>query len=51
MNVTDYMQGLGKNARAAASSIAAASSGTKNDALEAIAVALDAARESLASQC
>jgi glutamate-5-semialdehyde dehydrogenase len=48
MNVTDYMQGLGKNARAAASSIAAASSGTKNDALEAIAVALDAARESLA---
>ena len=48
MNVTDYMQGLGKNARAAASSIAAASSGTKNDALEAIAKALDAARESLA---
>jgi|TARA_B110000116_G_scaffold198420_1_gene173202 glutamate-5-semialdehyde dehydrogenase len=48
MNVTDYMQGLGKNARAAASSIAAATSGTKNDALEAIAKSLDAARESLA---
>lgn len=48
MNVTEYMHNLGKNARAAASAIAAASSGTKNDALEAIAKALDSARDVLA---
>lgn len=50
MNVTEYMHGLGKNARAAASAIAAASSGTKNDALEAIAQALDSARDVLATE-
>lgn len=50
MNVTEYMHGLGKNARAAASAIAAASSGTKNDALEAIAKALDSARDVLATE-
>ncbi len=50
MNVTEYMHGLGKNARAAASAIAAASSGTKNDALEAIAKALDSARDVLAAE-
>jgi len=48
MNIKEYMSTLGKNARAAASSIAAASSGTKNEALEAIAKALDGAREALA---
>lgn len=50
MNVTEYMHGLGKNARAAASAIAAASSGTKNDALESIAKALDSARDVLAAE-
>ena len=48
MNIKEYMSTLGKNARAAASLIAAASSGTKNKALDAIAKSLDCARAALA---
>lgn len=49
MNITDYMAELGRNARAASRAIAAADTGTKNQALLAIADALDNQRTALAS--
>lgn len=49
MNITDYMAELGRNARAASRAIAAADTGTKNQALLAIADALDSQRPALAS--
>ncbi len=45
--IKDYMQGVGENARAAAREIAKADTGKKNKALEYIADAIDAAKESL----
>lgn len=47
MNVKDYMTELGRNARAAARQIAAATTGQKNQALLAIAQALGSARSEL----
>lgn len=47
MNVKDYMQQLGQQARAASRLIATADTGKKNAALLAIAAALDTARPSL----
>ena len=47
MNVTDYMNSLGEQARAAARQIARADSGSKNRALLAMADAIDASREAL----
>lgn len=45
MNVQDYMIGLGKNARAASRTMMSASTAAKNNALLAIAEALDVQRE------
>lgn len=45
--IKDYMQGVGENSRAAAREIAKADTGKKNKALEYIADAIDAAKESL----
>src|SRR5690625_3205328 len=47
MNVESYMQQLGKAARAASRVMAAAETGVKNNALLAMATALDEAREEL----
>lgn len=48
MNVQEYMQGVGKNARAAAAQIVKATTAAKNQALIAMAEAIDASREALA---
>lgn len=48
MNIKDYMQTLGQNARLASRAIAKADTGLKNKALLATAEALDAARPALA---
>ena len=50
MNVQEYMQNLGQNARAASRQVAAATSGTKNAALLAIADALNDTRELLIAE-
>ncbi|MDO6526401.1 glutamate-5-semialdehyde dehydrogenase [Motilimonas sp. 1_MG-2023] len=50
MNVQEYMQNLGKSARAASRQIAAATSGTKNNALLAIADALNETRDFLIAE-
>ncbi|MCE0558221.1 glutamate-5-semialdehyde dehydrogenase [Motilimonas sp. E26] len=50
MNVQEYMQNLGKSARAASRQIAAATSGTKNNALLAIANALNETRDFLIAE-
>lgn len=50
MNVQEYMTRVGRDARAASRSVASANSGVKNAALEAIADALNAARETLATE-
>jgi glutamate-5-semialdehyde dehydrogenase len=47
MNIQDYMQTLGSQARAASREIARAGTAQKNTALHGIAAALDASRESL----
>jgi len=47
MNIKSYMQQVGQQARAASRAIAAADTGIKNDALLAIAAALDASRNEL----
>lgn len=47
MNIKHYMQQVGQQARAASRMIAAADTGIKNDALLAIAAALDASRKEL----
>ena len=47
MNIKSYMQQVGQQARAASRAIAAADTGIKNDALLAIAAALDASRNKL----
>ena len=47
MDIKDYMAGLGQQARAAATELAKANSGTKNRALLAMAEAIDAARDAL----
>ncbi|MBA4742556.1 MAG: glutamate-5-semialdehyde dehydrogenase [Azoarcus sp.] len=47
MNIAEYMQGLGRNARAASRLVAAASSGAKNAALTAMAAAIRERRETL----
>ena len=47
MNIKHYMQQVGEQARAASRMIAAADTGIKNDALLAIAAALDASRKEL----
>src|SRR5690625_5433537 len=47
MNMESYMQQLGKAARAASRVMAAAETGVKNNALLAMATALDEAREEL----
>ncbi|ROQ21031.1 glutamate-5-semialdehyde dehydrogenase [Marinimicrobium koreense] len=49
-NVIEYMADLGRNARRAARVVAAASAGTKNRALLAMAEALEAARPTLAEE-
>ncbi|AUN94272.1 glutamate-5-semialdehyde dehydrogenase [Pseudazoarcus pumilus] len=49
MNIAEYMQGLGRNARAASRLVAAASSGAKNAALMAMAAAIRERREFLIS--
>ncbi|PCK09114.1 MAG: glutamate-5-semialdehyde dehydrogenase [Alteromonadaceae bacterium] len=49
MNIKEYMTSVGQNARKASRLMMACSSGQKNDALHAIASALDAAREALAT--
>ena len=48
MNVTDYMQKVGRQARAASQSLLSVASGTKNDALLAIARSIDVSREEIA---
>ena len=48
MDIDSYMLGLGRNARAAARTIAAAGTGAKSKALQAIAAALNDARSALA---
>ncbi|MCE2596302.1 glutamate-5-semialdehyde dehydrogenase [Motilimonas cestriensis] len=50
MSVQEYMQNLGKNARAASRQIAAATAGTKNNALLAIADALNETRDFLIAE-
>tara|TARA_R110002049_G_scaffold10820_24_gene52549 strand:+ start:190 stop:1467 length:1278 start_codon:yes stop_codon:yes gene_type:complete len=47
MNIAEYMQGLGRSARAASRLVAAASSGAKNAALTAMAAAIRERRETL----
>ena len=48
MDIKQYMQQLGQQARAAARVLAAADSGAKNRALAAIAEAVDASRQAIA---
>lgn len=50
VNIKDYMETLGRNARTAARAIAAASTGVKNKALLAIADALDTSRITLVAE-
>ena len=50
MDVKDYMAELGRNARKASRAIAAASTGTKNKALLAIADALNSNRITLVAE-
>ncbi|OPX55834.1 glutamate-5-semialdehyde dehydrogenase [Oceanospirillum multiglobuliferum] len=47
MNISEYMQALGQNARAASRAVARANTGVKNSALLATAEALEAARPTL----